>query len=157
METTHKHAVALTDEDYSRIDELVRKNGRRGVRLTDKKGVVNRFYRKDGELYCDQYGANDSIFTQECMKLSEIQNAQKAPFENAMKQRLKADHPTMTQEEVDAYADIIAEANESIKRLISNGVEPQLAHGMITEALRGSKVVGNVEKKVENEIIQPSS
>lgn len=155
METTQKHAVALTDEDYSRIDELVRKNGKRGVKLTDKKGVVNRFYRKDGELYCDQYGANDTIFTQECMKLSDIQNTQKAPFESAMKQKLKADYPTMTQEEVDAYADVIAEANESIKRLIANGVEPQLAHGIITEALRGRKVVDNVEKKVENEIINP--
>nr|WPF46801.1 MAG: hypothetical protein [Lake Baikal virophage 12] len=155
METTHKHAVALTDDDYSRIDELVRKNGKRGVKLTDKKGVVNRFYRKDGELYCDQYGANDTIFTQECMKLSDIQNTQKAPFESAMKQKLKADYPTMTQEEVDAYADVIAEANESIKRLISNGVEPQLAHGMITEALRGKEIIGNVEKKVENEIINP--
>jgi len=155
METTQKHAVALTDEDYSRIDELVRKNGKRGVKLTDKKGVVNRFYRNDGLLYSDQLGKDGSVFTQECMKLSDIQNTQKAPFESAMKQKLKADYPTMTQEEVDAYADIIAEANESIKRLIASGVQPQMAHGVITDALRSRNVVGNVEKKVENEIIQP--
>jgi hypothetical protein len=149
METSQRHAVALTDEDYSRIDGLVRKKGGRGIKLTDKKGVVNRFYRKDKLLWCDQVKADSSIFTQECMKMSDIANAQKAPFADAMKEKLKADHPTMTAEVVNAYADVIAEANESIKRLISSGVEPEVAHKIITEALRGKEIIDNVNKNEE--------
>jgi hypothetical protein len=149
METSQRHAVALTDEDYSRIDRLVRKKGGRGIKLTDKKGVLNRFYRKDGLLWCDQYKADDSIFTQECMKMSDIANQQRAPFANVMKEKLKADHPTMSAEEIDAMADIISEANESIKRLISSGVEPEVAHRIITEAMRGKEIIDNVNKNEE--------
>lgn len=149
METTQRHAVALTDEDYSRIDSLAKKKGRIGIKLTDKNGVVNRFYRKDGLLWCDIRKDDGSIFTQECMKMSDIAQARKAPFANAMKQKLKEDHPSMTAEEVDAYADIIAEANESIKRLIASGVEPDVAHKIITEALKGKEIVDNVNKNEE--------
>lgn len=149
METSQRHAVALTDEDYSRIDSLAKKKGRIGIKLTDKNGVVNRFYRKDGLLWCDQRKQDGSIFTQECMKMSEIANAQRAPFANAMKEKLKADHPSMTPEEIDAFADIIAEANESIKRLIASGVEPDIAHKIITEAMRGKEIIDNVNKNEE--------
>jgi hypothetical protein len=149
METSQRHAVALTDEDYSRIDSLAKKKGKIGIKLTDKKGIVNRFYRKDGLLWCDQRKEDGSIFTQECMKLSDIQKTQRAPFANAIKEKLKIDHPTMTAEEIDAYADVISEANESIKRLIASGVEPDVAHKIITEAMRGKEIVDNVNRNEE--------
>lgn len=149
METSQRHAVALTDEDYSRIDSLAKKKGKIGIKLTDKKGVVNRFYRKDKILWCDQRRDDGSIFTQECMKMSDIQKTQRAPFANHIKEKLKADHPTMSAEEIDAYADIISEANESIKRLIASGVEPDVAHKIITEAMRGKEIIDNVNKNEE--------
>ena len=139
-------AMGLLEEDYQRISRMARKS-RIGVRLMGKNGPV-RFYYKDGQLYGDQRDKEGKVFTQPCVNMAEAMKQQKAatesgpkelPFKAAVLPRIRADHPDWTDEEVDAFADIIAEANESMKRLLASGVEEQLAANLVGEALLGNR------------------
>ena len=141
--------MGLLEEDYQRISRMARKS-RIGVRLMGKSGPV-RFYYKDGQLYADQRNKDGEVVTQPCVNVTDAMAQQAAhmdqqaaatkslPFRAAVLPRIRADHPDWTEEEVDAFADIIAEANESMKRLIVSGVDEKLAGHLVGEALLGNR------------------
>lgn len=144
--------MGLMDEDYQRIARMARKS-RIGVRLQDKVGPV-RFYYKAGQLFADRRDASNNITTQPCVNVKDVleqqgranataatEGTQNDLFKNAVLPKIREDHPDWTEEEVDAVADIMNEANGSMKRLILTGVDEQLAARLVAEALIGTRQI----------------
>jgi hypothetical protein len=57
---------------------------------------------------------------------------------NAIKEKLTADKPDMTDEMKDYHADVIVEAQKTVINLIKAGVDPTIAPQMVTQALKMS-------------------
>jgi hypothetical protein len=138
METKYVPAVALTDSDYDRIVGLVKKAGKDGVTLTNVKGITMRFYYKKQELWGDTKEQDGTIKSTEVFRQSDVMKGSEInPFKESVKQKMKQDHPDWSEEELEFNADLCSEANDSIKRLIDNGVEPNAAYRVIMATLQG--------------------
>jgi hypothetical protein len=147
------HKMCVPDEHYAKIKELLHDSGRIGIHLTDKNKKRVRFYKEDGKIMAEERKEDDSIFKQEVIKMSEIQQQQNpaTAFQNEMLKRITEDHPDMPVEEREAYADILMQANDSIKRLIVSGVEPGLAYRIIEGVLQNKEIIDNVKPKDDSE------
>ena len=145
MNTTTVVAMGLYPEDYQRISAMA-KRSRMGVRLTGKSGPV-RFYYNGKKLMADQWDKDGNKHTQECMNMDDYQKMEREKgtqtdtFKNYLLPKIRADHPDWTDDEVDAYADILNEANGSIKRLIASGIDPNTAASIIRATLATYKDV----------------
>ena len=126
-------AIGVTDEDYKRIVVLARNAGRRGVKLTGRSGTV-RFYFKGSQLMGDSYNQTGEKVTQEVVNIAKL--PKNDAFTTHLRDRLSQDHPEMSKEEVEMHADILNEANETIKRLIEAGIAPDVAHKIVCAALK---------------------
>lgn len=146
------HRLCIPDEHYAKIKESLKDAGRIGIYLTDKNGKRVRFYKKDGVIYADERKDDDTVFTQEVIKMSEIQQVQNehSVFKQEMLKRIQADHPDMPLEEQEAYADVLREANDSIKKLIASGVEPSIAYKIIESVLQDKEIIDNTMKDNES-------
>lgn len=142
------HRLCVPDEHYGKIKESLKDAGRIGIYLTDKNGKRVRFYKIEGVIYADERKEDDSIFTQEVIKMSDIQKVSNDhdAFRKEMMKRLEADHPNMAQEEREAYADVLREANDSIKKLIAGGMEPSLAYKIIESVLNDKEIIDGTQK-----------
>jgi hypothetical protein len=151
METKYTPAVALTDEDYDRIVDLVRKAGRRGTTLTNTTGVTMRFYYKGNDrkqLWGDTRTKEGNVTTTEVFRQSDVMHGNQInPFKESVKQKMKQDHPDWSEEELDFNADLCSEANDSIKRLIQSGIDPNTAYNAIMATLEGKKLTETEEKE----------
>lgn len=125
-------AIGVTGEDYEKIVVLAR-GKRRGVKLTGRSGTV-RFYFDKGKLLGDTIDAQGNKVTQEVVNIETLPKNE--GFKTHLRDRLREDHPEMSKEELEAHADILNEANETIKRLIESGVAPDVAHKIVTTALK---------------------
>jgi hypothetical protein len=143
------YRMCVPDEHYAKIKDALKDAGRIGIYLTDKNGKRVRFYKIEGVIYADERKEDDSVFTQEVIKMSDIQKVSNEDnaFKNEMIKRLETDHPDMSAEEKDAYADILKEANESIKKLIASGIEPTVAYKIIESILQDKEVIDNTTKE----------
>ena len=136
--------MGLPDDEYKKVLELLKKN--RSVRLTNTKGEEHKFYMKNGELHSDYY-VGLVRHTREVFNVSELAKQDHNSFRNLTRRRMKADHPEWDDAELDAQADVISEANETIKRLMSMGVAYEVAVGVVKHTLNSP----NIEEEV-NEI-----
>ena len=130
-----RSGVAIEDSEYDRIIAICRKS-RRGVTLQNSNGQRWWFRMQDGALHADIRNPDDSVSKSEVFKKSDVLRQHSQSFCDTMKSRLQADHPDMSAEEIALNADILTEANESIKKLIMTGVDPKLAHALVKEVLR---------------------
>lgn len=127
--------IGLPDEEYAKIFEAAKKN-RHGVKLKNAKGLEVRFFVKDKKLFGEDKKGN----VQECMSMSDAMADSRNPespqsFRSYIHTRLRREHPDMPDDVVDIYADILDEANNSIKSLIAMGVDATVASTMIVKAL----------------------
>ena len=145
------HRMCVPDEHFAKIQEQLKDSGRIGVYLTDKNGKRVRFYNKKGVIYADEKKEDDSIFTQEVIRMSDIQTVENDcnVFRTEMLKRLGLDHPDMTNEDKETFADILKEANESIKKLITSGVEPNVAYKIIESVLQDKEIIDNTGGSAE--------
>lgn len=140
-ETNPTLGVAIPDADYIRIlDILKTKNS---VKLTNKDKIEKKFYVKGTTLYADSW-ADTTKVTEEVFKQSELAQQYSNTFRESIRQRMIRDHPEWSAEEVEANADIIDEANETIKRLIASGIDYTVAVGVVKHTL--------ISNNIENEI-----
>lgn len=132
-----RSGVAIEDVEYDRIVAMCRKSGRRGLTLRNSNGQTWWFRLNDGELHAKiRNPDSDEVTESEVFKKSVVMRQQTASFRETMRERLRADHPEMSPEEIDLNADLLTEANESIKNLIQSGVDPKMAQALVKEALR---------------------
>ena len=145
METNPALGVAIPDADYDRIlDILKTKNS---IKLTNKDKIEKKFYLKNGILYADSW-ADTTKITEEVFKQSEIAQQYSNTFRESVRQRMVRDHPEWSTEEIEANADIVNEANETIKRLIQSGVDFATAVGVVKHTLTSDSIdeeVKNIE------------
>lgn len=147
MTETIRYGMAIPDAEYDKIVGMITKRNK-PVRLEDKSRHARLFYLRDGKLFALSRKDNQP-FQEECMKLSDIHQEQLKPFADSIKPRIRKDHPDWPEDVVDAYGDILSEANESIKNLIKKGIDPNMAHAIVSQALNDDEAV---KKLVSGEI-----
>ncbi len=145
--------LCLPDEHLDRIktlleDELNKKNGY--IHLKDKHDVLHKFY-KDGEGIYAERDDNGKVLIQPVISMSEANKVkeQQRPFKEKLVERIKSDFPDKTVEEIEQDADILNEANESIKKLIASGVAPSVARSIIMSVLECSAPPSTPEELAE--------
>jgi hypothetical protein len=99
----------------------------------------------------EEHKEDESVFTQEVIPMSQVEDVKRQTncFRESLMKRLEEDMPDITQEEREAHADILTEANEAIKRLIVSGVEPKVALYIIQSVLADKEVIDNTKGSAE--------
>ena len=131
--------LCLPDDHKQKIIDLLESEENKAngyVHLTDKHGVVMKFYYNQGNLWADR-ADGEHVIQQPVITMSEAQKVKQAqrPFKEKAIERMKAEFPEKTPEQIEQDADILNEANESIKRLIAAGVAPSVARKIISNVL----------------------
>jgi hypothetical protein len=138
--------LCLPDDHKQRILDMLELESNKDngfVHLKDKNGVVMKFYINQGNLWADRPDG-DKVIPQPVITMSEAKafnEAQKEAnrsFKEKVIERIQTDFPDKTKEEVEQDADILNEANESIRKLIASGVAPSVARKIITSVLECS-------------------
>ena len=134
--------LCLPDDHKSNIVKMLeseenKKNG--FVHLTDKNGIVMKFYYNQGNLWADR-ADGEQVISQPVITMTEAENFQRSqrPFKEKLVERMTHEFPEKTPEQIAQDADILNEANESIKRLIASGVAPSVARKIISNVLECS-------------------
>lgn len=137
------YKMCVPDEHFERIQELLKESPDNEIHVKHKDGYVVRFYYTAGVLYADKQTEDDSIFTQEVIKMSDVQKVkmETSEFRAEMLSRISKDSPDLPEESKEAMADILYEANESIKKLIASGVHPGVAKALIEAVLNDKEII----------------
>jgi hypothetical protein len=145
------YKMCVPDEHYDRIVDMLKDCGRIGTYVTHKNGNRVRFYKIDGKIFADERKEDNSIFTQEVIKMSEVQQTkmEHSDFRKEMLSRIEKDKPELQEEEKNAMADVLYEANESIKKLIASGVHPALAKSLIEAVLNDKDIIDGTKGSPE--------
>jgi hypothetical protein len=153
VSVSENYMLCLPDEHITRIHELLenelnKKNG--FVYLADKNKVVHKFF-KQGNTLISERDDNGKPLVQPVISMSEavkIKESQR-PFKDKMVERMEKDFPEKSKEEIEADADILNEANESIKKLVASGVPPSIAKKIIMSVLDSDKQPTSPEELAE--------
>ena len=129
-------AIALPDEHYQMMEDILKRAGRKGKWMKDRSGVWMKFYLSKGKITAHKR-IEGGYKKMDVLKLSDAQQhqVQANPIREDIRTRIKNDNTNMTDEELDATADILTEANETIKRLVKNGVDINTATRIVQVAL----------------------
>jgi hypothetical protein len=144
--TEKKFVMAVSADDYSRVYRMAKRAGLKGVVIKGKSGVA-RFYIRRKVLWADEVKADGSVLTQEVMDINNIPRNEE--YRDSMKERLRKDYPDKDEEWLTSHADVLDEANRATKRLIMEGVSPDVAGRIIAEALRNHIGAETTENKPE--------
>ena len=135
---TPMKGMALPDEEYEKIEHILKK--KTNIRLTNTAGVEVNFFFKDKVLY----GEHKDHTVEEVFKLSTVQQQQQRDdpnsFRNLVKARMTAEQPDWSEEKIELNADIISEANESVRRLVDMGVEYKVAVAIVKHTLKSKDI-----------------
>lgn len=145
-----RQAVALPDTEYAAMLLKAKMAGKRGYKCYDKKGNKHRFFMKEDVLW----GIHDNkeyevmSMTDAMAKNEEIKSRAGNAFKESVKSKMRVDFPDMSEEELDANADIVSEANEAIKRLIASGTPPDVAYKVIMGTLHSDEANNLIIKEL---------
>lgn len=132
-------AVAIPDEEVTKIEELVSKAGRFGVYLKDGKGNKVRFYKSNGVLMCDQGIDTDSVHSSEVIKQSQcLQQKMEESHTANIRRMIKEEHPHLSDDDVDANVDVIIAAGKAMDELKAKGVEKEMAEKLVEHVLKSA-------------------
>ena len=137
--------MGIRDEEYNKIVKQLKKESIVSLKNTD--GNIYTFFFKGKDLHCCVNGEPTTMM--EVMKQSDVFKQQMKGFQSHMSKQIKADNPTMKEEVVEAYADVITEANESIKNLINGGIEPAMAKALVSKILENHEELDEILCKNE--------
>ena len=135
--------MALPELEYKKLTEALKHN--KSIKVKDAKGVEHKFYKKGDTIYAD-FHMGLVRHTNEVFNVAELARQDTNSFRNAVRRKMKADHPEWDEEELDIQADVISEANESIKRLMAMGVGYEVAVGVVKHTLNSD----TIEEEVKN-------
>jgi hypothetical protein len=144
------YALCIPDEHYEHLVKLVNESKTGETFLKDKAGITQRFYKEEEVIYADKEERDGNILKQKVITNSEaLKMGSKDKYRSKIEERVKEDFPDMTSEEVKAHADVLNEANESVKRLIDNGMPKALAVKLISMIVEGNKEFSSPEELAE--------
>jgi hypothetical protein len=148
--TTPLFALCVPDDHYERIVKLIDESEASETLLKDKAGITQRFYRDGDEIFADKEESDGNVLKQKVMTMSEAQKmANKDNYRMKIESRVKEDFPDMSEEDIKAHADVLNEANESVKRLIANGMPKAMAVKLISLIVEGNKEFSSPEELAE--------
>ncbi len=148
--STTLFALCVPDDHYERIVKLIDESETSETLLKDRAGITQRFYRDGDEIFADKEESDGNVLKQRVMTMSEAEKmATKDKFRMKIENRVKEDFPDMSEEEVKAHADVLNEANESVKRLIAGGMPKAVAVKLISMIVEGNKEFSSPEELAE--------
>jgi hypothetical protein len=131
------YGLCLPNDHYEHIVKLIGESKTNEIFLKDKAGVTHRFYKNEDNVFADKEESNGNILKHKVVTMSEAEKmVSKDKNKTNIEKRIKNDFPDMTKEEISVHTDILYEANESIKRLIENGMSKDLAVKLISFILQ---------------------
>lgn len=134
------YGLCVPDEHYIRIMTLLDESKDQSIYLKDKSAITHHFFKDGDDIYADKEETDGNILKYKVMKLSEANTfAEKNKQHSMIKNRVKSDFPDMSEDEVQAHADVLNEANESVKRLINSGMPKELAVKLISLVIEGGE------------------
>jgi len=144
MET--RQAVALPDIEY---DAMRLKAKKRGYTCFDKSNNKHKFYMKGDELY-GEHNNQEYLTMSMSDALAKKAEMEERPdsFKASTKSKMRKDFPDISEEELNANVDIISEANDSIKRLITAGIAPEVAYKIIVGTLQSDETNNLIIKEL---------
>jgi len=147
MET--RQAVALPDAEYDAMRLKAKMRGKRGYTCFDKSGNKHKFYMKGDELYGEHNNQEylTMSMTEALAKKAEME-ARPDSFKASTKSKMRKDFPDLSEEELNANVDIVSEANDSIKRLITAGIAPEVAYKIIMGTLHSDETNNLIIKEL---------
>jgi len=124
--------LTIPDKQFSGLESALDKD--KIVSVRNKDNVFFNFYR-DGDVIVGENtdtGAKHKVVSEsEGLKLKEKQ----LTFKEQIEKRIRTDFPDISEEQLKQDADILYEANESIKTLIKAGLKPEVAKNIIFKVL----------------------
>lgn len=148
--------VAIPDNEYDRLYEAVKSARSKELPVKDKNGIEHIFYIDNRELKARKL-VNDKWDDFEVMKMSDAMKkkeemSKNSPFKDHLKSKMKQDHPEWDDDRLEAQVDIVNEANETIKRLISKGVEAKLAYQMVAGVMYNDEVKEHIISTLQQKV-----
>lgn len=135
------HAIGLPHEHYERIYKMASQK-RCGIVLKDKHNRQTRFYFHKGILFGRRYTDDGSIDTQPVLDIENLpeDKTKYNEIKETVRDKIRKDFPDYTEEEVDAYADIIEEGSMTVRRLAASGIPLLVAHKIVFSSLNSQNI-----------------
>ena len=135
------HAIGLPPDHYKQIWNMV-KDRRAGRILTDRNGNKTRFYIHEGKLFGRKYLPDGTHTTEPVLDIGNLPMEAKAYNETREKVRnqVRKDFPDYTEEEVEAFTDIIEEGSMTARRLAASGIPINVAHKIVFSSLNSDNI-----------------
>lgn len=143
--------ISVPDDKYESIYKRVSDELSGFLHIADKNGVIQKFFRQGEALYAERQDG-EKLLQQKVIpksKEEEVKNRMR-PFRDMIVERLRADFPDYTEENIQIHADILNEANSSIKQLITAGVSPANAIRIVMSILDSKEEFDTPEAIVEH-------
>jgi hypothetical protein len=146
MSSEQTYILTVPDDKY---DSLFARVETEPVSIADKNGVVQTFYRQGNNLYADRDNDGKPLSQKVIRKSEEEKYKNRKPFKESIKERLRKDFPEYDEANLEAHADVLGQANESIKRLIQAGISPANAVKIVLNILDNQEKFESPEQIVE--------
>jgi hypothetical protein len=146
MSEVSSYVLTVPDDKY---DSLFARVETEPVSIADKNGVVQTFYRQGTKLYADRDNDGTPLTQKVIRKSEEEAYKNRKPFKDSIKDRLRKDFPEYDEANLEAHADVLGQANESIKRLIQAGISPANAVKIVLNILDNQDKFESPEQIVE--------
>jgi hypothetical protein len=164
--------LSLPDDKYDSLYKRVSEDKEGFIHIADKNGVIQKFYRQGEVLFAERQDG-EQLLQQKVIPKSKEEEVKKKfrPFRDMIVERLRADFPEYTEENIQSHADILNEANSSIKKLIESGISPSNAIRIVMSILDSQEgftspeqIAEHIKKEggeqhpaLSNEVVEPPS
>lgn len=141
------HGFILPDDKVFGLEQKLKNE--EYILIQSGNGTNYKFYYEDDIMYA--VNIDDESIKHKIIKESDresVENKHKS-FRNHLKNRIKNDFPEMPEEQLNQDADILSEANESIKNLMLKGIPSEIAKEIIMIVLQTPAELQTPEKLAE--------
>ena len=140
MSASTAYAMCVPDEHYVKIEEMVKADENGYVYLGDKSGCTVKFYLLDGKLMSEKEETDGNKLVQRVITMTDVKKMQEAqiPMADKIATKLKEDFPEQDEATIKAHSEVLAEANESIKKLVASGIPLAVAKEIVMSMMDGT-------------------
>lgn len=127
--------MGLMSEQFNRVADGARKS-RLGLIVRDKKnGCIYRFHYNKGDptLWAKVTDTKGVQFIQEVIDVSKV--GETKSYKETVKERIRADHPDKSDEELEFEAGLLAEGRKAMEALVAKGIDAEVAFKLVKSAM----------------------
>jgi hypothetical protein len=134
--------LVLDDKQYETCWGRVESGEKHLVK--DKSLLTHTFFRQGNQMLSEREDGLIQRVIPKCQE-ADFMKAHR-PFKETMVERLREDYPELGEDDLNAHADVLKEANDTILRLIQAGMTPEKAKHLVVSILECEKPPGSAEE-----------